>query len=85
MSDCESSSVSSTTLQTLHYNALYSALGAWLGAFPLPLDWDRDWQVWPISCCLGAALAHLTANLLATVRVWPRLAAITSHSKRKLI
>ena len=20
-------------------------LGAWLGAFPIPLDWDRPWQV----------------------------------------
>ena len=19
--------------------------GAWLGAFPIPLDWDRPWQV----------------------------------------
>ena len=75
----------STTLETLHYNALYSVLGAWLGAVPLPLDWDRDWQAWPLSCCLGAALAHLLANLRATLRVWPRLAMINTHSKRKLI
>ena len=24
-------------------------LGAWLGAIPIPLDWDRDWQVSPKS------------------------------------
>lgn len=27
-----------------------SVLGAWLGAFPIPLDWDRPWQV---SLCIG--------------------------------
>ena len=74
-----------TTLQTLHSNALYSLLGAWLGAVPLPLDWDRDWQVWPISSCLGAALGHLLANLLATVRVWPRLSQINTNTRRKFL
>ena len=57
-SDC---STSLHTLHTLHHNVLYTCVGAWLGAVPLPLDWDRDWQVWPISCCLGAALGHALA------------------------
>ena len=26
--------------------AALAAFGAWLGAFPIPLDWDRPWQVW---------------------------------------
>ena len=73
------------TLQTLHCNGLYSVVGAWLGACPLPLDWDRDWQVWPISCCLGAALGHLLANLVATVRVWPRLTLINTNNRRKFL
>merc|ERR1712142_1217987 len=38
----------------LYYNTLITLVGAWFGAFPIPLDWDRDWQVWPISCSLGA-------------------------------
>ena len=46
-------SVTSVTCP-LHTTCLYTFLGAWLGAVPIPLDWDRDWQVWPISCCLGA-------------------------------
>jgi len=25
-------------------------IGAWMGAFVIPLDWDRDWQVWPVPC-----------------------------------
>ena len=80
-SDC---STSLHTLHTLHHNVLYTCVGAWLGAVPIPLDWDRDWQSWPISCCLGAALGHLLANLVATVRIWPRLASINTHSKRKI-
>ena len=43
-----------------------AALGAWLGALVLPLDWDRWWQQWPISCCfaavLGAIYGALTPN-----------------------
>ena len=48
-------------------------LGGWLGAFPIPLDWDRPWQVsfkklrileakiqvWPISCTYGAMSGYL--------------------------
>lgn len=29
-------------------------LGAWLGAIPIPLDWDRPWQQWPITIVVGA-------------------------------
>lgn len=25
--------------------SLVTIAGAWVGAFPIPLDWDRDWQV----------------------------------------
>ena len=30
-----------------------TAVGAWLGAIPIPLDWDRDWQQWPITIIAG--------------------------------
>lgn len=29
-------------------------IGAWLGAVPIPLDWDREWQKWPVTVLLGA-------------------------------
>ena len=29
-------------------------IGAWLGAIPIPLDWDREWQKWPITVLMGA-------------------------------
>lgn len=31
-------------------------VGAWLGAIPIPLDWDRDWQKWPVTIVTGAYL-----------------------------
>uniref|UniRef100_A0A8C1VTS9 Phosphatidylinositol glycan anchor biosynthesis, class F n=1 Tax=Cyprinus carpio TaxID=7962 RepID=A0A8C1VTS9_CYPCA len=50
-----------------------SVIGAWLGAFPIPLDWDRPWQVWPISCTLGATTGFLTGLLAAPVWIhWHR-------------
>ena len=30
---------------TLYLNSACSLAGAWAGALPLPLDWDRPWQV----------------------------------------
>jgi phosphatidylinositol glycan class F len=27
------------------YPAVGAVLGCWAGAFPIPLDWDRPWQV----------------------------------------
>lgn len=47
----------------LYVNGLGAAVGAWLGAFPIPLDWDRPWQAWPITCCVGAVLGGLAASL----------------------
>jgi len=33
---------------------LGTCIGAWFGAVPIPLDWDRDWQRWPITIVTGA-------------------------------
>ena len=29
-------------------------VGCWLGAIPIPLDWDRAWQKWPVTVVTGA-------------------------------
>jgi len=71
---------------TLYLNSVCSLAGAWLGAVPLPLDWDRPWQAWPITCCLGAVAGHVAGNVLGACRVWPKLANLNnSHSKRKFV
>ncbi|XP_021378710.1 phosphatidylinositol-glycan biosynthesis class F protein-like [Mizuhopecten yessoensis] len=43
----------------LYCASVGSILGAWLGALPIPLDWDRPWQVWPVTCVLGNLAGYL--------------------------
>lgn len=38
-------------------------VGTWFGAFVIPLDWDRPWQVWPIPCSLGAMVGYFISHL----------------------
>jgi len=33
--------------------AVGGVVGAWLGAVPIPLDWDREWQRWPVTVLVG--------------------------------
>ncbi|KKZ60860.1 hypothetical protein EMCG_04451 [[Emmonsia] crescens] len=33
-------------------------LGAWFGAVPIPLDWDRPWQTYPITIITGAYIGY---------------------------
>lgn len=44
--------------------ALGSCLGAWLGAVPIPLDWDRPWQAFPITIVTGAYIGYALGSLL---------------------
>lgn len=58
-------------------------LGAWLGAFVIPLDWDRPWQEWPVPCCVGALMGYVAAHATAMIQVAiPR--CITSRITTKL-
>ncbi|KAK3931400.1 Phosphatidylinositol-glycan biosynthesis class F protein [Frankliniella fusca] len=58
-------------------------LGAWLGAFVIPLDWDRPWQEWPVPCCVGALMGYVAAHATAMIQVAiPRY--ITSRITTKL-
>ena len=41
-----------------------TALGAWLGAVPIPLDWDRDWQRWPVTICVGMWIGWVVGRSL---------------------
>jgi phosphatidylinositol glycan class F len=49
--------------------AICSIIGTWIGAFPIPLDWDRDWQVWPISCLVGTLLGHCVGLIAASLSI----------------
>ncbi|KAI0143940.1 GPI biosynthesis protein family Pig-F-domain-containing protein [Hypoxylon sp. NC0597] len=47
-----------------------ACLGAWLGAVPIPLDWDREWQKWPVTILCGIYAGYLTGKLLGGTAVF---------------
>ncbi|KAJ0440619.1 putative GPI biosynthesis protein Pig-F [Helianthus annuus] len=40
-----------------------AVIGAWFGAWPMPLDWERTWQEWPICVTYGAIMGYLVGLL----------------------
>ncbi|OJJ67860.1 hypothetical protein ASPBRDRAFT_160478 [Aspergillus brasiliensis CBS 101740] len=44
--------------------ALGTCVGAWLGAVPVPLDWDRPWQAYPITLLTGAYVGFVVGSVL---------------------
>ncbi|XP_073220656.1 uncharacterized protein [Cicer arietinum] len=38
-----------------------AVIGGWFGAWPMPLDWERPWQEWPISVSYGTLSGYLVA------------------------
>ncbi|KAK7291978.1 hypothetical protein RIF29_07568 [Crotalaria pallida] len=36
-----------------------AVIGGWFGAWPMPLDWEKPWQEWPISVSYGAIAGYL--------------------------
>ncbi|XP_022095668.1 phosphatidylinositol-glycan biosynthesis class F protein-like [Acanthaster planci] len=53
----------------IQYGAVASLLGAWMGAFTIPLDWDRPWQVWPVPCAIGALLGHTAGMTVGLIHL----------------
>ncbi|RID51881.1 hypothetical protein BRARA_H02517 [Brassica rapa] len=44
----------------------YGAIvGGWFGAWPMPLDWERPWQEWPICVCYGAIGGYIVGQILS--------------------
>jgi len=41
-----------------------SMVGGWLGAIPMALDWDRDWQAWPCPVIIGTVMGWSVGRLL---------------------
>lgn len=44
-----------------------AVVGAWLGAVPMALDWDRDWQAWPCTVLWGAVAGWAIGRALTNV------------------
>ncbi|KAM0749195.1 hypothetical protein T439DRAFT_326937 [Meredithblackwellia eburnea MCA 4105] len=61
----------------LLFPALGTFAGCWLGAVPIPLDWDRPWQKWPTTCVLGALAGHaIGTGLGVVVRLWKAMVVV---------
>lgn len=41
--------------------------GCWLGVIPIPLDWDRPWQQWPITLLIGGYLGGVVGGILSLI------------------
>ncbi|KAI1260980.1 GPI biosynthesis protein family Pig-F-domain-containing protein [Xylariaceae sp. FL1019] len=41
-----------------------ACVGAWLGAVPIPLDWDREWQKWPVTILCGIYAGYSVGKLI---------------------
>lgn len=55
-----------TDIHTYYFwNIRLTILGSWLGAVMIPLDWDRPYQKWPVSCCIGAMGGSYIANIFS--------------------
>lgn len=35
-----------------------------MGAVPIPLDWDREWQAWPVTIVVGAVMGWATGKVV---------------------
>jgi phosphatidylinositol glycan class F len=44
--------------------AVGAGVGAWLGAVPIPLDWDREWQKWPVTIVAGMYIGWAAGKVL---------------------
>ncbi|KAG7876159.1 hypothetical protein KL938_004831 [Ogataea parapolymorpha] len=48
----------------IYLQAMGALVGCWFGVIPIPLDWDRDWQQWPITLLAGAYVGSFAGSLI---------------------
>ncbi|KLO13285.1 hypothetical protein SCHPADRAFT_852771 [Schizopora paradoxa] len=53
--------------RSLVYPSVGAVVGAWVGAIPIALDWDRPWQAWPLTVAYGAVGGYIIASWAAFV------------------
>lgn len=49
-------------LEYIQSNAVVCLFGAWISSVVVPLDWDRDWQAYPIPNVCGAVMGMAVSN-----------------------
>ncbi|GJP44494.1 hypothetical protein CLOM_g3892 [Closterium sp. NIES-68] len=56
-----------------------AVVGAWMGAWPMPLDWEQPWQAWPICSTYGMLLGYLIGLFLPLIAAWVLPATVVSR------
>ena len=51
----------------LIFSATAGIIGTWFGVLPIPLDWDREWQQWPITLLIGGYVGYFVGSILSVV------------------
>ncbi|KND01475.1 uncharacterized protein SPPG_09103 [Spizellomyces punctatus DAOM BR117] len=51
----------------VYYPLVMSVVGAWFGGFVIPLDWQRDWQKWPVPIVCGAFFGSFAGHSLSVI------------------
>lgn len=41
-----------------------SGIGCWIGSWTSPLDWNRDWQKWPIPNVIGGVIGQMVGLMI---------------------
>lgn len=65
-------------LTDVYTGSLGTVFGAWLGALPIALDWDRPWQTWPITILIGGYAGCAIGTILGGLCYKP-----DKHSKNQ--
>ena len=42
-------------------------VGGWIGAIPIALDWDREWQKWPCTVVWGMVMGWVIGRVLTNI------------------
>lgn len=53
-------------------------IGAWFGAWPMPLDWERPWQEWPVCVTYGMAVGFIIGSLFSLLLISLNIASTRS-------
>lgn len=48
-------------------SAVLAVIGTWIGVIPIPLDWDREWQQWPITLLTGGYLGSFMGGIICFI------------------
>lgn len=64
------------------YHAIGAVVGAWVGSVVVPLDWDKDWQEYPIPNVIGALCGSGVATIISTTGVLHKIWTVVLSQKK---